>query len=290
MSDPTSDEIVRFIFDHTDIRGEWVQLEQSYQDCLANHHHAPPVRRLLGEFMAAAALLSATLKIDGSVILQVRGDGEIPLIMAEAGSDNTLRAIAHAAGHAVSDDFRALLGRDSRLIITIDRKGGQRYQGIVPLDGTDLAECLAHYFRQSEQLPTQLWLSADGNRAAGLLLQELPSRAEPEQRAQQWQHLTTLAATTTPTELLGLPAETLLHRLFHQESLRLLRRDALEFRCSCSQARTEAMLASLGRAELDDILREQGHIEVTCEFCNQQYRFAPAAVAELFDHGTDARH
>lgn len=290
MSTESSDEIVRFIFDHTDIRGEWVQLEQSYQDCLANHHHAPPVRRLLGEFMAAAALLSATLKIDGSVILQVRGNGEIPLIMAEAGSDSTLRAIAHAAGRAVSEDFRTLLGHDSRLIITIDPKGGQRYQGIVPLDGDDLAACLVHYFRQSEQLPTHLWLAADGRRAGGLMLQELPSRAEPEQRARHWQHLTTLAATVTPAELLELPAADLLHRLFHQEALRPLRRDALTFRCSCSQARTEAMLVNLGRAELDDILREQGQIEVTCEFCNQQYRFTPAAVAGWFEQAGQARH
>jgi molecular chaperone Hsp33 len=285
-----SDEIVRFIFDHTDIRGEWVQLEQSYQDCLANHHHAPSVRRLLGEFMAAAGLLSATLKFDGAVILQVRGDGEVPLIMAEAGSDNTLRAIVHAAGHAASDDFRTLLGREGRLAITIDPRGGQRYQGIVPLEGTDLASCLEHYFHQSEQLPTRLWLAADGRRAAGLLLQELPSRAGPEQRAQQWQHLATLAATLTPAELLGLPAAELLHRLFHQESLRVLRRDELQFRCSCSQARTELMLVRLGRAELEDILREQGRVEVICEFCNQQYRFAPDAVAQLFDSADPARH
>jgi len=276
-----SDALLRFIFDSTDIRGEWVQLEQSYRDALAYHHYPPAVRRLTGEFLAAVSLLGATLKFEGSVILQARSDGEIPLIMAEATSKQELRAIVHGAEHATSDDFQSLLGAGT-LSITIDPVGGQRYQGIVPLDGDNLASCLESYFLQSEQLPTRIWLAADTTRAGGLFLQELPSRGDAEQRAQQWQHLNALASTVKDDELLELPGETLLHRLFHQEQMRLIQRDNLQFRCSCSRDRTENMLINLGREELELILVEQGAIKVNCEFCNQLYEFAPADIDALF--------
>jgi molecular chaperone Hsp33 len=285
MSEP--DTLLRFIFDTTDIRGEWVQLERAYQETLANHHHAPGVRRLIGQFLAAASLLGATLKFEGSIILQARSNGAVPLIMAEAGSDGSLRAIVRGAERALGEDFRTLVG-DGTLALTIDPVGGQRYQGIVALDGDSLAVCLENYFAQSEQLPTRIWLAADDRRAAGLFLQELPSRADAAVRAGQWRHLLVLADTDTDAELLALDGDTLLHRLFHQEPLRPLRRDALHFRCSCSRARTEAMLVSLGRGELEQILAEQGAISVNCEFCNQHYRFDAAAVAALFEAA--ARH
>ncbi len=285
-----SDTILRFIFDQTDIRGEWVQLEHSYQDTLANHHYPPGVARLLGEFLAAASLLGATLKVDGSVILQARSQAQIPLIMAEATSAKELRGIVRGAEQANSQEFAALLGA-GQLFITIDPRQGQRYQGVVPLEGNNLAECLEGYFRQSEQLPTRVWLAADGERAAGLFLQELPARADSETRSEQWQHLTTLATTITAKELLHLSGQELLHRLFHQEQLRLLRSDNLVFRCSCSQQRTEAMLLSLGRPEAEQILAEQGQIDVNCEFCNQHYRFDRDAVAKLFEQpDTEVRH
>jgi molecular chaperone Hsp33 len=277
-----SDSILRFIFDATDIRGEWVQLDQSYRDALTHHHYPPAVRRLTGEFLAAVSLLGATLKFDGAIILQARSDGEIPLIMAEANSRQELRAIVHGAEQAVSEDFQGLLGAGT-LSITIDPAGGQRYQGIVPLDGDSLAACLESYFRQSEQLPTRIWLAADGNRAGGLFLQELPTTGAVEERAAQWQHLNALAATVRSEELLELPGEVLLHRLFHQEQLRLLRSESVQFRCSCSRARTETMLISLGRDELEQILVESGEIAVNCEFCNQLYRFDPVQVAALFE-------
>lgn len=277
-----SDSILRFIFDATDIRGEWVQLDQSYREALTHHHYPPAVRRLTGEFLAAVSLLAATLKFEGSIILQARSDGEIPLIMAEANSRQELRAIVHGAEQAVSEDFLGLLGAGT-LSITIDPVGRQRYQGIVPLDGDSLAACLESYFRQSEQLPTRIWLAADGSRAGGLFLQELPSTGAVEERAAQWQHLNALAATVRPEELMGLPGDVLLHRLFHQEQMRLLGEGPVQFRCSCSRARTGSMLVSLGRDELEQILAEQGEIAVNCEFCNQLYRFDPAQVAALFE-------
>lgn len=276
-----TDTLLRFLFDTTDIRGEWVQLEQSYQQTLANHHYPPGVRRLLGQFLAAASLLGATLKFDGSITLQARSDGEVPLIMAEATSDRALRAIVRGAETALADDFGQLVGAGT-LALTIDPANGQRYQGIVALNGDSLASCLEAYFLQSEQLPTRIWLAADDHRAAGLFLQELPSQASAAQREEQWQHLLALANTVTDTELLQLPGEQLLHRLFHQEPIRLLGRDPWHFQCSCSQARTEAMLAGFGRDELRQILADHGEISVNCEFCNQNYRFTPPQIDALF--------
>ncbi|HEY3699278.1 MAG TPA: Hsp33 family molecular chaperone HslO [Spongiibacteraceae bacterium] len=278
-----SDQLLRFIFDGTDVRGEWVRLERTYQDALINHHYPPAVRCLVGEFLAAVTLLGATLKFEGTIALQARSeDGEIPLIVAEANTDLTVRAIVHGAALARSSDFKRLLGSKATLAITIEPAQGKRYQGIVPLEGANLAICLEDYFHRSEQLPTRIWLVADAQRAAGLFLQELPSRLDFEQRTQQWRHLSMLAETIEPQELLQLSGDEVLYRLFHQEQLRLLRRDAVSFRCSCSRERTERMLHSLGRAELEDILREQGSIQVNCEFCNQLYRFDADAVASLF--------
>jgi len=276
-----ADELIRFIFDNTDIRGEWVQLQRSYTDTLANHHYPPGVRRLIGEFLAAASLMGATLKFEGNLILQARSDGQVPLIMAEATSNGAVRAIVRGAETAIGDDFQALIGQ-GQLAITIDPSNGQRYQGIIALEGDSLARCLEDYFRQSEQLPTRFWLAVDDSRAAGLFLQELPGKTEASVRAEQWQHLIALTETVSAAELLDLPAEELLHRLFHQEQLRLLRRDPVEFRCSCSQARTEAMLVSLGVDEIESILAEQGGIDVNCEFCLQNYHFTPAQARQLF--------
>ncbi len=287
-----TDQLLRFIFDGTDVRGEWVQLERSYLDALVNHHYPPAVRRLVGEFLAAASLLGATLKFDGTITLQARSeDGEIPLIMAEAGSDNSVRAIVHGAERAAGTEFRQLLGARATLAITIDPARGKRYQGIVPLEGDSLARCLEDYFHRSEQLPTRIWLVADNRRVAGLFLQELPSKLDFEQRSKQWQHLSMLAETISHHEMLHLEGDDVLHRLFHQEQLRLLRRDSLHFRCSCSRERTESMLRSLGGGELEAILRERGSVEVNCEFCNQLYRFDADAVANLFvPAATTIRH
>lgn len=276
-----SDELIRFIFDTTDVRGEWVQLEQSYTETLVNHHYSPGVRQLIGEFLAAASLLGATLKFEGTLILQARSEGEVPVIMAEATSNHEVRAIVRGAEAALSHDFETLLAK-GQLSITIDPTNGNRYQGIVGMTGPNLASCLEAYFLQSEQLPTRIWLAVDDHRAAGLFLQELPARGDAALRAEQWQHLLALAETVQPEELLELPGATLLHRLFHQDQLRLLGHDTIQFRCSCSQARTEGMLTGLGRDEIESILSEHGQVEVNCEFCLQSYRFSPEQARQLF--------
>ena len=279
-----TDQLQRFIFDNTDIRGEITRLDNSYQETISHHNYPEVVTHLLGEFLAAATLLSATLKFDGTLTLQARSEGEIPLIMAEASSDHKLRAIAREADTASSHDFTQLLA-NGQLIITIDPKQGQRYQGIVALEGNNLSECLEAYFLQSEQLSTRVWLASNGQQAVGMMLQELPASEAitAEQRQQHWQHITKLAETLTAEELLSLPFDELLYRLYHQEQVRLFEPDIMAFQCSCSETRTLNALRTLGKEELDRILAETGTIDINCEFCHQHYRFDRAAISDLFD-------
>lgn len=274
-----SDLLQRFLFEGTAVRGEVAQLESSFQTVLARHDYPPRVQTLLGELMTAALLLSATLKFEGSLILQARGHGPLDTLMAECNHRRELRAIAHVSPQWSAAHEQAPLAEllaDGQLAITIDPKQGQRYQGVVPLDGANLAECLEHYFAQSEQLPTRLWLSAEAGRAGGLLLQVLPGGQDEldAEGDRPWLRLSQLAATVTAAELYELSSETLLYRLFHEETVRLQPPDAACFRCHCSRARTENALLAMGVEDLRALLAEkQGEIKAACQFCNQLYRF-----------------
>jgi molecular chaperone Hsp33 len=286
------DKSLRFLFEQVDVRGETVHLDTAYRDIIAIHQYAPGVSRLLGEFLAAAVLLSTTLKFEGKLILQVRSDGQLPMLMVEC--DNTLRvrAIARGAEHATSNSNEQLL-TNGQLAITIDPNNGQRYQGIVPLVQDSLAHSLDAYFEQSEQLKTRFWLAADGERAAGLLLQQLPTQITEDDtlRLQQWEHACSLAATVRSDELLALSAQQLLYRLYHQDPVRLFEPAKVSFCCSCSRERTRAALASLGRAEIEELLDELGSITMDCEFCNQQYRFAREDMEDVLgDAGSVTLH
>jgi molecular chaperone Hsp33 len=264
----------KFVFEQADIRGEYARLDDAYRQILEIHQYAPSVGSLIGEFLAAGVLLSTTIKFEGRLVLQAESEGEIPLIMAECTSDQQVRAIARGAEQATSSDFSRLL-RNGRLAITIEPDQGQRYQGIVPLNGVSLSACIEHYFQHSEQLPTRLWLASDKHRAAGLLLQLLPAQRvhDGETRSRLWEHTLTLADTVTSGELLELEHERLLSRLFHEDPLKLFPAESAGFACSCSRQRCLTALAAISATELEEILVEQGQISMDCEFCNQQYRF-----------------
>lgn len=286
---PISDNTQRFLFDDTDVRGEMVSLGESYTHVLAKHPYPEPVAQLLGEILAAAALLVGTLKFDGLLVLQARSSGAVPLLMVECSSEREIRGIAryHAEQISPGADLQQLMP-EGVLTLTVDPRQGQRYQGIVTLEGANLAECLSTYFANSEQLPTRFWLNADGRNARGLLLQALPAdrQKDPEARAASWQHLTTLADTLTAEELLGLDNETVLHRLFHEETVRLFDPRPLRFHCSCSRERSANALVSLGQADAEALVEEQGGaVVIDCQFCNQRYRFDAADVAQLFAGG-----
>ncbi|HVL02477.1 MAG TPA: Hsp33 family molecular chaperone HslO [Dongiaceae bacterium] len=280
-----SDTSQRFLLNDSAIRGQWTLLDSSFQTVLAKHTYPLEIQSLLGELMAAAVLLTATLKFDGSLTIQARGEGPVHLVTVECTDNNHLRAVARWKGDTTGLDFKSLLG-NATLAITITPGRGERYQGIVPLTGNSLAECLEFYFSQSEQLRTRIWLHQGNNRAAGMLLQVLPYNSgveiDPDQQNEDWNRLTLLANTLTADELLNLDSPTLLHRLFHEEDVLLFPPEPVDFRCTCNRERTADALVRMGREDLDAILEEQGSIEVTCQFCNHLYVFDPVDVAMLF--------
>ncbi len=284
----------RFIFDNTDVRGELASLEESYAHVLAKHTYPEPVAALLGELLAAASLLVNTLKFDGLLVLQARSKGPIPLLMVECSSDRELRAIARYEADQIHSGatFQELMP-EGVLALTVDPNEGQRYQGLVALDGATLAECFSNYFVNSAQLPTRFWLYADGQRARGMLLQQLPADriTDTEEREASWQHVVALASTLTAEELLGLDNEIILNRLYHEEQVRLFDATDLQFKCSCTRARSEQALVSLGLADLQLLLAEkEGTIEIDCQFCNERYLFNEADIVQMFadQDATDA--
>jgi len=275
------DALRRFMFEGFPVRGEIVRMDESWRAALARQDYPPAVRAVLGEAMAAVVLLASTLKFDGSLTLQIQGEGDLHLLVAQCGSNLAVRGLAKWKGEDPRGTLAELTG-GGRLAITIERnKEGERYQGIVLADSDTLAGCLETYFAQSEQLPTRIWLAADGHSAAGMLLQQLPGSAASGEDADGWQRAGILADTVSADELLGLDALELLRRLFHEEDLRLADRREVVFRCSCTRQRVESALRLLGRAELSDLLSAEGRIEVRCEFCNQGYALDTVDVEQL---------
>jgi molecular chaperone Hsp33 len=278
----TFDQSRRFLFEDADIRGETVHLDSAYGEILAIHQYASGVARLLGEFLAAAVLLSTNLKFEGKLVLQARSEGQIPLLMVECDHNLQVRGIARGAEHATSSSNDQLLC-NGQLTITVDPINGQRYQGIVALQEGSLAYNLDAYFKQSEQLKSRIWLAAEGQRAAGLLLQQLPAQITDDEtlRLHQWERISTLAATVRDAELLELETGPLLHRLYHEDPIRLFEAAGVSFHCSCSRERTRNALVSLNPVDLEELLAEMGNITMDCEFCNEQYQFYRRDLVEV---------
>ncbi len=285
MSDtPNRDGIHRFLLEGTDIRGEIVTLEKSFQEALAGQHIPSELAPLFGEFLAATALISDMLKQDGLVTLQARGDGAVPLVMAEASHRGELRGVLRrsdeAQPHTTQDTLSALplseLVGNGVLTLILDPEQGKRYQGIVPLSGASLSECITTYFEQSEQLPTLCILFTNDERCGGLFLQALPAQevTDPDERAEQWATASQLLNTVKSEEFFATPHSTLLYRLFHEQGCRLFDEKPLRFLCSCSRDRSEAALIALGRKEMESLIEEQGQVTIDCQFCGTRYEFS----------------
>lgn len=269
----SSDGLRRFLFEFAPIRGEIVRLDSTWRSVIERHDYPPVLRDLMGELCAAAVLLAATLKLKGSMVLQIHGKGAVKLLVVECSGDLELRATAKWDGELAQGTLQDLVGDDGRFVITLDPKdGNQAYQGIVALEGESIAEILQNYMTRSEQLETRLWLAADGKSAAGMLLQKLPEQGESADD-DAWGRATQIADTLKPEELLNISAGELVHLLYHEEDIRLFDAQDVVFRCTCSRENVGRMLRMLGREEVDSILAERGDIEVHCEFCNQRYVF-----------------
>ena len=286
-----SDQLQRFIFDDYQIRGEIARAHTSYQEVIKNHDYSSEVENVLGELLVASCLLTATLKFEGTIAIQLQGDGPLTLAVINANQDLQLRGTARVEGETQGLSFKQLVGK-GQLIITVTPDNGERYQGIVALDKDSLSGCLEDYFKQSEQLATRIILHAsniDKPQAAGLLIQTLPAVDEENHEA-QFQHISTLASTVKEEELYTLDSEQLLYRLYHQETVHLFPARAITFKCNCSKERCLSSLASISPEEIQEILKEHGSIDMHCEYCGSDYRFEAGDLQLLLANLSETQH
>ncbi len=287
MSD--ADLLHRFLFDRYPIRGHFVRLESSWRAAIEHQHYPTILRDTLGESMAAVALLAGSMKVKGELSLQLQGPGPVRLLLAQVQDQQALRGVARHEGDVLPASVAQMFG-GGQLAVTLDIEGrDERHQGLTAIDQPRLATCLEDYFIRSEQVPTCLVLAADGERAAGLLLQRLGTGSAGAAGAQQseeaeeaWQRISLIARTLSPQEMLTLPFRSVLHRLFHEDDLRVFDPEPMFFRCRCSQDRVQNILRSLGAAEAHALLEEQGQVEICCEFCNRHWQFDAVDVTAIF--------
>jgi molecular chaperone Hsp33 len=283
------DTLHRFLFERYPIRGHIVHLDAAWRALIEHRRYPEAIRDTLGEAVVASLLLAATIKFDGVLSLQLQGDGPVHLLLAQCTSGLGVRGLARYRDSSAAADstIRDLVGQGNLTVTLETDDGGQRYQGIVPIEGERLAESLQAYFQNSEQLPTRLWLHADEQGASGMLLQKLPGSAtvptgDAEAIEDAWRRVQLIADTLTPVELRTLADAEILHRLFNEDDLRLFEPAPVYFRCRCSRERVAGMLQGLGEAETRSVIAERGKVEVHCDFCNRAYVFDAVDVAQLF--------
>jgi molecular chaperone Hsp33 len=285
------DVLRRFLFEKLGIRGEWVKLTTSWQTAKQHQQGPENAQLLLGQGLAAVVMLAATIKFNGSIILQAQGDGDFKALVAQSTHDKKIRGLIRCNNEVANGSLESTFGQ-GQLVLTIEPNDGQPYQGIVPLEGENLAVALQTYFEQSEQLNTRLWLCANETHAVGLLLQELPSQITDNIG---WERIEILANTITEKELLEWDCEQLLYNLFNEDQIRLFDSEPVQFECSCGRPKIERTLRAMGAEELESILKEQGKIDVGCEFCGEHYIFDKVDVSTLLlmENGvskSDTRH
>ncbi|VAW78731.1 33 kDa chaperonin HslO [hydrothermal vent metagenome] len=294
---PDQDQLQRFAFENTLIRGEYVHLDSTFQDALSRHDYPPIVANVLGQAMAATVLLGATVKFEGSLILQLQGKGPMTLLVVQLFANGSLRGLANWDSDPLpdTDQLSALFGK-GHLAITIEanlsnanqttpgRPKDERYQGIVDFGQGNIAQALEGYFQQSEQLNTRLWLSVTEQHAAGLLVRTIPSNQSQSQidNNENWNRIVIFSDTISKDEMIGLSFRELMRRLYHEEDVRVFEPEIIRFRCTCSRTRIEDLLRRLGIDEVRSILQDTQKVEVDCEYCKQHYSFDAIDAEKLF--------
>ena len=273
------DSIQRFILNNLHVRGQWIHLDRAYTAIQLIHPYPMTVRMLIGEALAASALISSTLKYEGRITLQIEGPGPIQLLLAQCNHLLQLRGLAKW-DETINLEAVTQLFSNAQCLISITQSASQEtYSGVVPLEHDNLALCLENYFEQSEQLPTKFYFASSHEHIVGLMLQALPDDDITEDL---WQHTTCLADTVTQQELLTIPPLSLMQRLFHGEDLQWFAEETVEFKCSCSQEKSANAVFSFGEKDALDIFNTAAHLVVTCEFCNQNYEFDEIDVYHIF--------
>ncbi|MFA7625138.1 MAG: Hsp33 family molecular chaperone HslO [Pusillimonas sp.] len=297
-----SNQLKKYLFQDNTVRVQAVRLTDAWQDGLVHQHYPDCVRQLLGELVSAAVLLASNIKFDGSLVLQLQGDGPVALIVVECTVNLDIRATAtlrEGAHLPESGSLQALLNTNGngRFIVVLDPNRDttdmQPYQGIVPLEGDSVAQVLEGYMRSSEQLDTRLWLAANDQCSAGLLLQRLPGhggKVTATVQDETWQRAAILAETLQTPELLDLPSDELVQRLFWQETLLTFEPQNARWHCPCTRERVGNMLRMLGQEEIESILSERDKVDVSCNFCGKPYHFDAVDCASLFTEIRDSGH
>lgn len=279
-----ADLLHRYIFEQLDVRGELVQVEKTFNDIIGEHNYPEPVKQLLGELLVATSLLTATLKFEGDIAVQLQGDGPVKYAVINGDHNQNMRGIARIQGEIAGSSVKDLMGK-GYMVITITPTKGERYQGIVPLTSNTLAACLEDYFEQSEQLKTRLWFatktSGDSVKAAGLFLQVLP--VDKEKSLQDFTHLEALSNTIKDEELLDLDAQTVLTRLYHEDNPQLFEPQEINFVCGCSRDKTINALVNVGQDELLAQVAEEGEVNISCHYCLKNYSFNEQDIKAIFN-------
>ncbi|HKP65053.1 MAG TPA: Hsp33 family molecular chaperone HslO, partial [Casimicrobiaceae bacterium] len=289
----SSDALLPFVFDQANVRGALVSLDTTLRDIVGSRDYPPPLARALAELLAAAAMLAASLKLDGSLIVQLSGDGPARLIVVECNDALELRATAQwnadrVAALGVDASLAELAGGSAhgRLALTLDpRESGNLYQGIVSLDSSSIAASIEHYLATSEQLQSRLWLAANADRIRGLLLQRLPGAEAADDTT--WSRVTREAAAAWPPALAQPRFTGMLQSMFAHDDVRIFEPRPVTFRCKCSAARVANALRIAGLDEVEAALAERGVVDVTCEFCNRRYSFGADDARALFARGAE---
>jgi len=281
------DVLHRFLLEDAGVRGVLVRLGEAWTEVAGRADYPPPLRDLLAQSLAASALLTGNVQFNGSLSLQLKSGGPVKLLFAQCEHDQ-VRGLAQWSG-AVPDGLQLDQLENPIFAVTLDHADGRRQQGLIPVEAGSFAELIERYFEHSEQLPTRIVIAVTPTRCAALLLQRVATSGGRGADPDAWNRVLHLTATLSDAELLELPVETLLHRLYHEENVRLLEARPLRFGCRCSRERVGAVLLSLGRTEAEAAIQDDGRIEVTCEFCNSHYYFDQVDLEQLFrDGGTQA--